>query len=332
MPLTVIKNDKGKFKNITSSSGLDTAHGWWNSLVAGDFDNDGDIDYAAGNVGLNSYYKTSTDRPVKIYAADYNKDGGYDAVPTLYLPDVKGGLKEFPAYGRDDMIKQMITFKARFTNYNKYALSPINEVLTKEEIENSLKLHANTFSSCFIRNTGNGKFEIKPLPVQAQLSSVFAMIADDVDGDNNLDIIITGNDYGTEIFTGRYDALNGLVLRGDGKGNFTALLPEQSGLYIPGDGKGIAYLKSAAGKLLLLATQNQGPLLVFSKQVDSKVIDLQPGDFYAEYLFTNGGRRREELYYGNSFYSQTGRYITAGAGVKSLIITDVAGKKRSINF
>lgn len=332
MPVTFLKNNKGKFQNNTVPAGLDSARGWWNSLVAGDFDNDGDMDYVAGNMGLNSYFKCSPGYPAKVYGLDYNKDGGYDAVPTLFLPDIQGKPKEFPAYGRDDMIKQMIMIKARFTNYRQYALSTITDILTKEEIEQSLQLQANTFASCLLLNTGNGKFAIKPLPAYAQLSSIFGMLADDVDGDHNLDLIITGNDYGAEIATGRYDAFNGLVLKGDGHGNFTALSPSQSGLYIPGDGKALAYIRSASGAPLLLATQNQGPLLAFSKKEKDQMIRVQPSDVSAAYIFANGQKRKEELYYGQSFYSQTGRYILAGKGVQSVTITDQTGKKRSINF
>ena len=332
MPLTVFKNDKGKFKNITSTSGLDTLHGWWSSLCAGDFDNDGDIDYIAGNTGLNTFYKASKDHPVKMYAGDFNKDGGYDAVPSLYLPDKQNKLQEFPAFGRDDMIRQMIVFKARFTNYASYAVATIDKVLTKQEIEQSLKLYANCLASCFIRNNGNGKFEIKQLPIQAQLSTVFAIIADDVDGDNNLDLIITGNDYGIEIGTGRYDAFNGLVLKGDGTGNFVPMNMEQSGLYIPGDGKSLAYIRTANQKPLLLAGQNQGSLLVFSKNLNCTIVATQPNDVYAEIQFTGGKKRKEEFYYGNSFYSQSGRYIITGPGVQAVIISNDKGAKRTVNF
>jgi len=44
------------------------------------------------------------------------------------------------------------------------------------------------------------------------------MQVDDYDGDGNLDILMNGNDYGTEVSVGRYDALNGLLLKGNGKG------------------------------------------------------------------------------------------------------------------
>lgn len=332
MPLTFLKNEKGFFKNLKSGNTDLQSAGWWNSLTAGDFDNDGDIDYVAGNVGLNSFYKASATYPAKIYAFDFNDDGGYDAIPSLYLPDVNNQMKEFPAFGRDDMIKQMIGFKARFTNYKNYALAPISKILSAEEIKKSLQLQATNFSSSFIKNNGNGNFEITALPVGAQLSAVFGMIADDVDSDGNLDIIINGNDYSTEIATGRYDGFNGLILKGDGKGNFNALQPGQTGYYIPGDGKSLVYLKSAAGKPLLIAAQNQGPLLLFENNISRKMLSLQPTDISLNYFFTNGIQRKEEIYYGTSFYSQSGRYISATSKLKSVIITDAAGNKRTINF
>jgi enediyne biosynthesis protein E4 len=332
MPPTILKNNSGRFENVTSAAGLAGATGWWNSLVAGDFDNDGDIDYVAGNMGLNSFYKASPLYPAKVYAFDYNDDGGYDAIPTVFLPSLNGELKEFPAFGRDDMIKQMIGFKARFTNYRNYAVVPFTMILSKEEIKKSLQLQATTFSSCFIKNNGKGHFEIQPLPVAAQLSSIFGMIADDLDGDSNLDIIINGNDYGTEISTGRYDAFNGLVLKGDGKGNFTALQPGQSGFYVPGDGKSMLYLKTVKGQPLLLAAQNQGPLLAFENSVTKKLISLKAGDVSVNYFFANGTKRKEEVYYGNSFYSQSGRYIWVSPTVKSVTITNTGADKRTINF
>ena len=331
MPITILKNEKERFRNVTKSSGLDAMHGWWSSLTGGDFDNDGDIDYVAGNTGLNTFYKASKQYPVKIYAGDFNRDGGYDAIPSLYLPDRNNQLQEFPAFGRDDMIKQMIAFKARFTNYNSYAVATLDKVLTQSEMDQSLKLYADCLASCFIRNNGNGKFEMKRLPVAAQLSTVYAMVADDVDGDNNLDLIITGNDYGIEIGTGRYDAFNGLVLLGDGQGNFIPMASDKSGLYIPGDGKSLALL-IAKDQPLLLAAQNLGPLFVFSKKTSCKAIHLLPGDRFADIQYADGKKRKEEFYYGNTFYSQSGRYVIACEGLQSITITDDKGKKRRASF
>src|SRR6185437_2490212 len=57
MPVTFLKNDHGTFKNATSTTGLASRTGWWNSIVAGDFRHTGRMDYIVGNVGLNTLYK-----------------------------------------------------------------------------------------------------------------------------------------------------------------------------------------------------------------------------------------------------------------------------------
>ena len=103
-----------------------------------------------------------------------------------------------------------------------------------------------------------------PLPLQAQVSVINGMIADDFDGDGNLDVLINGNDFGTEVTIGRYDALNGLLLKGDGKGNFQPLTILQSGIYIPGDGKALVKLAGASGKYLMAASQNKGDLKLYA--------------------------------------------------------------------
>ena len=96
--------------------------------------------------------------------------------------------------------------------------------------------------------------------MQAQISVINGMIVDDFDGDGNLDVVMNGNDWGTEVSVGRYDALNGLLLRGDGKGNFTSLSISESGIYIPGNGKGLAFLKGKNNRYLIAAGQNRGPI------------------------------------------------------------------------
>lgn len=333
MPISFLKNNKGRFTNATAGSGIANYIGWWNSLVAGDFDNDGDIDYVAGNMGLNSFYKADSSRPARIYAADYNGDGAYDAIPSLYLPDTENKLREFPIFGRDDMIRQMLGFRARFPNYKLYASSPIEKVLTPDEIKKSLQLKANHFASSYLKNNGNGRFEISALPVQAQLSSVFAMYAMDVDSDAYLDLIITGNDFGTEIATGRYDALNGLLLKGDGKGNFNAMETAESGFYVPGDGKALVAMYTADQKMKLLASQNGAGLKMFElTHSNNKIIRLLPGEERIELEFDKGVKRKGERYHGSSFYSQSGSFITVNNSVRSVTILGSRTGKREIKL
>ncbi|HLX91674.1 MAG TPA: VCBS repeat-containing protein, partial [Puia sp.] len=106
MPITFLHNDKGKFSNITPSTGIAGHTGWWNTIVAGDFDNDGDIDYIVGNLGRNSFYRASEAYPVRVYGKDFDNNGVYDMITSLYLPDKDGEKKEFPSESRDDLLKQ----------------------------------------------------------------------------------------------------------------------------------------------------------------------------------------------------------------------------------
>ncbi|MDQ2863939.1 MAG: FG-GAP-like repeat-containing protein, partial [Bacteroidota bacterium] len=334
MPLTFFKNDKGVFKNITANSGIANQIGWWTSIVAGDFDNDGDIDYVVGNLGENSFYKASQKYPVSVYAKDFDNTGSYSAFLSSYIPASQEDTsrKEFPANNRDDIIKQMIRMRAKYPNYKSYANVTMDSLFTKEQLTGALILRANNFNSCYCRNDGGGKFTLIPLPFMAQLSTLNGMIADDFDGDGNLDIAINTNDFGTDLTSGRYDALNGLVLKGDGKGGFTPQSILESGIFIPGDGKALVKLRGKNGKYLLAASQNRGPLKVFELKKDITNIPLEPHEVSAEIIFKNGKKQRREFYYGSSFISQSARFISIDKNVSSVTITDSNGKTRKMNF
>jgi hypothetical protein len=332
MPVTFLHNDKGIFRNVTAATGLSDHTGWWNSIVAGDFDKDGDMDYIVGNMGLNSYYKASKQYPVRAYGGDFDKNGIYDMIPSLYLPDRDGQLKEFPAESRDDMLRQINVLRKKFPDYKSYAVATMDEVLGPEERKGALVVEATDFRSCLLKNEGNGRFTLEPLPMQAQLSVVGGMLAEDVDGDGQLDVVLSGNDYGTEPSVGRYDAFNGLVLKGDGKGGFQPLSILQSGLYLPGDQKSLVKLRGAGGSCLLAAGQNRGPLQVLKWKKQVFTITLQPGDVSALITYRDGSVRKEECAYGSSFMSQSGRFISVTGPVASVEVKDGAGKVRKISF
>jgi hypothetical protein len=265
MPVTFIKNNKGRFENTTASSGINDKVGWWTSIQNGDFDNDGDVDYVVGNLGLNSFYKASEKYPVHIYAKDFDKDGNYDAIPTIYLATSQNELKkkEYPVHTRDDMTKQIIGFRSKFQNYNTYANTPFNKMFTGEELKGAQVLKANYFKNSYIRNNGKGKFELMPLPASTQYSCINGMIAEDFNEDGNLDLLLVGNDYSTEVSVGRYDGCNGILLKGDGRGEFSGLSILESGWFVPGNAKALVKLRGASGKTLVVASQNKGALKVY---------------------------------------------------------------------
>ena len=332
MPLTFLKNEKGIFKNITYATGISKQIGWWNTITAGDFDNDGDIDYIVGNMGQNSYYKATEQYPVSIYAKDFDNNGSYDAFPTMYLPTSQQDetRKEYPVQTRDDAVKQMIGMRSKFQNYKSYASATIDQLFTKEQLKDALILKANNFSSCYLRNDGKGKFTLSPLVGQAQFSILNGMVADDFDGDGNIDVVINGNDYGTEVSVGRYDALNGLLLKGDGKGNFTPETIVESGIFIPGNGKALVKLRSGNGKYLLSGTQNRGALKMFELKRPLVCIPIKNNEISASIKYTNGKVQKREFYYGSSFLSQSGRFLNLDTNIISAVVYDVNGGFRKV--
>jgi hypothetical protein len=219
MPVIFFKNVNGHFKDISGGSGINNQTGFWSSLVGGDFDNDGDIDYIAGNMGDNSFYRASEKYPVTIYGKDFDANGSYDAIPSLYLRSSFENdiIDEYPAQTRDDMIKQIISMRAKFPDYKSYASANMKKLFTDDERKGALINKAVNFNSSVLINDGNGHFTMRALPVEVQFSNINGMVADDFDGDGNLDVLLAGNDYGTEVSVGRYDALNGLLLKGNVK-------------------------------------------------------------------------------------------------------------------
>ncbi|OKS86807.1 VCBS repeat-containing protein [Mucilaginibacter polytrichastri] len=332
MPVTFLKNTKGKFINATKGTGLASETGWWNTIVAGDFRHTGRIDYIVGNTGLNSEYKVSDQYPAFITAKDFDKRGRLDAFPSLFLPDKDGVRKEYPAFVRDDAVKQLISLRKKFTNYKSYAQTTMQDLLSPEQWKGTIRLKATTLQSCFLRNDGNGKFTMMPLPLEAQFSALNGMTVDDYDNDGNLDVIINGNDYGTDVSIGRYDALNGLMLKGDGKGNFKPLSILQSGIYIPGNGKALVKLHSGKGKYLLAASQNKDALKLFELRQSVKNFTPDATDASAVIKYKNGTTTKQEFYYGSSFLSQSARFINIGSNVSDITITANNGTSRTMKI
>jgi len=332
MPVTFLKNDGGRFRNVTAASGVADKQGWWNSITAGDFRHTGRMDYILGNVGLNTLYRGNDQHPVYVTAKDFDNTGGYVPVTSIFLPDTKGGLQEFPAEGRDDIIERVPSLRKRYNTYGPFATANMSEIFPAAMMKDAQRLKATMLQSCYLRNDGNGKFTMIPLPKEAQFSVLNGMLSGDYDGDGNLDILVNGNDFGTEVSTGRHDALNGLLLKGNGNGGFTPLSILQSGIYIPGNGKALVKLQSGNGNYLVAASQYKGDLKLFELQRKVKSVPVLQNDLYAVISYINGHKEKRELYYGDSFLSQSARFIEVDDTVQSLVITNNKGERRIIKL
>lgn len=266
MPLTLLLNQHGKLQP-TPNDRLTKAVGWWNTLAQADLDGDGDLDYVAGNLGQNTLCQPTADEPLRLYAGDFNNDGRFDAIPTGYFrrdmshPD----RAEFSLFTRDDVAKQFLPVRKRFLTYGDFGRADINHVLTPDERKSGTVLEGTYPQSVWVENRGNNAFDLHPLPALAQAGPVFGLDVRDVNNDHKPDILLLGNEFGNNHLEGRQDALNGLVLLGNGRGQFTPLLPAQSGFYVPGDAKCLLPIR-IQGKQAWLASQNQGPLRVVGRQ------------------------------------------------------------------
>lgn len=332
MPITFLKNVHGRYVNITDKSGVADKFGWWNSIVGGDFRHTGRTDYIVGNVGQNTLLQASDKYPVFITAKDFDNSGTYSAIPSIFLPgNIKDDdKKEYPVQGRDDLLKQMISLKKKFTNYKSFAKATMDDILPPVQRKGALRLKANMLRSCFLRNDGNNKFTLIPLPVEAQFSALNGMETGDFDGDGNLDIIINGNDYGTDVAIGRYDALNGLMLKGDGKGNFKPQSILQSGIYIPGNGKALVKFRDKNGNILVAASQHRDSLKVFKLNRRAKTVTAAPTDSYAIIKYKNGKVEKQEFYYGSSFLSQSARFVSITDDMAGITIFNDKNQPRII--
>lgn len=298
------KNIKGKLSDVSNQTGLEDSSGWWNSIVSGDFDNDGDTDYLMGNLGLNSTFKASAKEPITIYAKDFDINGSIDPVITCYRQG-----EEQLIHARDVLSKQINAMKVRFKTYESYATTAFDKAFLKEELADAYILKAKMLSSSYVENLGNGKFKIRPLPLESQFSPVFGMEVQDYNNDGYLDALLVGNFYSTEALTGQYDAMFGLCLQGDGKGEFKAMSPVESGLKIDGDAKGLVQIHTAKGNPVILASQNSGSLKAYSYKANSTNINISQNDVFAVVHRKDGGIYKKEFTHGSSYLSHSSRQL-----------------------
>jgi hypothetical protein len=257
MPITVYKNMSGRFIDATAEMGLAKSAGWWNTLVVSDLDHDGDVDFVAGNLGLNSKYKATEQHPLTIYAKDFDGNGRMDAITCRF---VEG--KEKPVHQRDELLAQINGLSKKYPRYAQYAVASVQKIFGEKALEKAYFRVCNTLqTTCFIQE--NGRFTAKALPALAQVAPINAMLCADVNGDQQIDLIMLGNSFSPNISTGRYDASKGLILLGDGRGNFEVMDAEQSGFWVEGVGKSLAAVTMATGKKRILAGVNGGVLRMF---------------------------------------------------------------------
>jgi hypothetical protein len=259
MPVSIFKLQNGKITNVTAQFGLDKTNGLWNCLELADLDKDGDLDLVTGNMGLNTRFTAGSDTPFECYAKDFDNNGTLDPIVTMYE-----GKKSYPVVQKDMMVKQMPGMKKRFLYANDYAKTTIDDMFPKKDLESALRLQAFTFASCWWENQG-GKFVQHVLPPQSQVSAIYGIVVDDFNGDGNPDLLMAGNKYKLEVESGQGDAGNGVMLLGDGKGNFSWLDNRFSGFWAMKEARDLVVLRGPNGGRKYLVANNNGRVQIFEK-------------------------------------------------------------------
>lgn len=326
MPLTFIKNVNGKLA-YNSAITISHSQGWWNSIAAADFDEDGDMDYIIGNLGLNTRHKANTKEPLCIYAKDFDKNGRLDPIMCYYLEG-----KNYVFHTRDEMIKQIAAMRGRFQSYKDFASVTFEESFTKEELSDASVVKAERFESSYLENKQNGKFELRALPIECQFAPIFGMLTGDYNNDGHTDVLITGNSYATEVSTGAYDAMTGIMLAGDGKGNFKSLGSSITGFKADGDSKGLATLPLSPSNQIIVSANNDGDIesYVFTTN-GSTNLAVGKTDKYAIIQKKDGSAYKREFYWGDAYLSGSSRILTYNPSqVLSVTLYDDKGNKKQV--
>jgi len=254
MKIRVFKNENNHFVEKTNEAGLGETSGWWNTIEAKDLDGDGDIDFICGNHGLNSRFHASAQKPILCYINDFDQNGKIEQITCTYNGDFS-----FPFILRHDLLAQLPYLKKKYLKYADYAGQTIQDMFDPVLLSKSIINKATMLESIVLMNKGNGKFEIRKLPMEAQLSPVYAICVKDIDRDGFEDIILGGNLYGVKPEVGRYDASHGAFLKGTGNGNFVSIPSHETGLFLDGQIRDIKIIQIKGREMLMVARNNDLP-------------------------------------------------------------------------
>ena len=242
-------------KNIFARKEITSKKGWWNFLLPCDIDNDGDIDFIAGNFGLNSKLKPLEKEPVSLYYNDFDDNGKKEQVLSYFV-----NHEEIPFATKQELEKQLPFLKKKFLYAEDFAKSSLFSLLGDDKIKGSDKLTADYFSNAVFVNKGNLQFEIKALPFEAQLSSYRDAVIIDANHDDLPDILMAGNYYDNNIELGRNDGDFGTILINKGGGNFE--YHSLNGVSVKGQVRHIKQIKIGMQNAFILARNNESLIVI----------------------------------------------------------------------
>jgi hypothetical protein len=258
MSINIFRNENGTFQNPLI---IPNSKGWWNRIKAADIDGDGDHDFVLGNWGLNSKLQATPSKPLVMYVSDFDNNGKSECVINWY-PPLDSIM--YPFATKQELTSQLPGLKKQILRYEYYSHKTYDSLFSPEVRSKALQYETNYLQSAILFNN-NGSFELLALPLEAQVSPVFGIVADDLDEDGKIDIWLGGNFYAVKPQVGRLNASKGVFLKGIGGKSFAYLSPRQSGIHVEGEVRDAGILTVKGSKHLVVA-RNNAKVLVFKKK------------------------------------------------------------------
>lgn len=259
MPVTVYRNEKGKRLSRFDIPSLMKSNGWWNSLTPADIDGDGDTDFVVGNLGRNTKLVASEPRPAQLYTNDFDRNGSVEQIITCYNRDGRS----YPMVLKPDLQKVLPVIKKKYVKHADYAGRSIDELFTPDQMQGVEKKVVYNPNTSLLINKGNFSFELKALPLEAQLAPIFAGTAVDYNQDGETDLLLAGNFYDVLPEIGRYDANRGLTLQREVGGQFGSVAPSRSGFIVTGQVRKMRLVRGANGRRMVVLAKNNDRTQLF---------------------------------------------------------------------
>jgi enediyne biosynthesis protein E4 len=310
-PVRFWKNVEGKLTDATAQAGLSNLTGWWNGIAGGDIDNDGDIDYAVTNFGLNTKYHASQEAPALLYNGDFAGDGTKQLIEAEYAEDVL-----YPVRGKSCSTRAMPHLAERFKTFQEFAMAPLEKIYEQSRLDAARRFAITTLESGMLINEGSATFRFQAFPRIAQISPGFGVVLEDINADGNLDVYFVQNFWTPQIETGRMDSGLSQLLLGDGSGELKPVPPEESGLIVPRDAKSLVVTDfNADGRVDFIVGNNNYYAQAFQNRITggkvtmidlSEIVDLKqiPGARVTA-RFASGRQSVREVYAGSGYLSQS---------------------------